>query len=83
MARYGARLLEMLERPMPLAGRRPNELAPRPLPLSQAAAQLWLAFVDRVEKMLAHDGELRPISGFSNKLPEHAARIAAVLTPAA
>ena len=30
--------------------------------------------------MLAHDGELRPISGFANKLPEHAARIAAVLT---
>jgi hypothetical protein len=38
MARYGARLLEMLERPMPLAGKRPDELAPRPLPLSQAAA---------------------------------------------
>jgi hypothetical protein len=70
----------MLERPLPLAGKRPNELAPRPLSLSQQAARLWLAFVDRVETMLARDGELRPISGFGNKLPEHAARIAAVLT---
>jgi hypothetical protein len=80
MLRYGARLMEMLERPLPLAGKRPNELAPRPLSLSQQAARLWLAFVDRVETMLARDGELRPISGFGNKLPEHAARIAAVLT---
>ena len=80
MRRYGGRLLEMLERPLPLAGKRPNELAPLPLPLSPAAARMWFAFADRLETMLAHDGDLRPISGFANKLPEHAARIAAVLT---
>ena len=80
MARYGARLSHMLEKPLPLAGKRPNELAPPPLPLSPAAARMWFAFADRLETMLAHDGELRPISGFANKLPEHAARIAAVLT---
>jgi uncharacterized protein DUF3987 len=80
MARYGERLLEMLEKPPRLAGKRPNELVPRPLTLSPTAVRMWFAFVDGVEKMLTHDGELRPISGFSNKLPEHAARMAAVLT---
>ena len=80
MARYGARLLSILEAPLPLASDRPNELAPRALPLSEAAVRLWRAFADRVETMLTHDGELRPISGVANKLPEHAARIAGVLT---
>jgi hypothetical protein len=80
MARYGARLLSILEKPLPIAGDRPSELAPHALPLSQAAGRLWRAFADRVETMLAHDGELRPISGIANKLPEHAARLAGVLT---
>lgn len=80
MARYGARLLSILEAALPLASDRPNELAPRALPLSEAAVRLWRAFADRVETMLTHDGELRPISGVANKLPEHAARIAGVLT---
>jgi hypothetical protein len=80
MARYGARLLEMFERPLPLAGARPNELAPRPLALAPAAAQILRDFANRIETMLTRDGELRPISGIANKLPEHAARIAAVLT---
>jgi hypothetical protein len=80
MARYGTRLLSMLEKPLPLAGKKPNELAPRRLPLSLAAAKLWRDFGDRVETMLAYEGALRPISGIANKLPEHAARIAAVLT---
>jgi hypothetical protein len=80
MARYGARLLSILETPLPLAGDRPNELMPRPLPLSPVARQMWTRFADRVETMLRRDGELRPISGIANKLPEHAARIAGMLT---
>jgi Protein of unknown function (DUF3987) len=80
MARYGARLLSIMETPLPLACERPNELTPRPLALSPVAGRLWRGFADRVETMLTRDGELRPISGIANKLPEHAARIAAVLT---
>jgi Protein of unknown function (DUF3987) len=41
---------------------------------------VWIKFTDHVETMLRADGELRPISGIANKLPEHAARIAGVLT---
>jgi hypothetical protein len=78
IARYGARLLAMLERPLPLVNQT-NELAPHRLSLSHAAGRLWRAFADRIETMLVQDGELRPISGIANKLPEHAARISAVL----
>jgi hypothetical protein len=80
MARYGARLLSILETPLPLAAGKPNELAPRGLPLSDTARRMWIGFVDAIEKRLGPDGELRPISGIANKLPEHAARLAGELT---
>jgi len=80
LARYGARLLTMLETPPLVATGRSNELTPRPVPLSASAARLWREFADRIEAMLTENGQLRPISGLANKLPEHAARIAGVLT---
>jgi hypothetical protein len=78
--RYGARLLEILERPLPLAHATRNELAPRTVPLSPETRRLWVAFHDHVEKCLGPGGELETVRGLANKLPEHAARIAAVLT---
>lgn len=80
MRRYHAWLLGVLERPLPLAEKTRNELAPRTLPLSAQARRLWIAFHDHVEKRLAAGGELEPVRGLANKLPEHAARIAAVPT---
>jgi hypothetical protein len=80
LRRYGAHLLDILERPMPLAPGARNELAPRKLPLSSAARRLLIGFYDHVEQRLGAGGELEPIRGLANKLPEHAARIAAVLT---
>jgi Protein of unknown function (DUF3987) len=80
MKRYGARLLEILERPLPVAQEARNELIPRAVPLSPEARRLWVAFHDHVEKRLGAGGELEPVRGLANKLPEHAARIAAVLT---
>jgi hypothetical protein len=79
LRRYGARLLDILERSMPLATGARNELTPRALPLSTEARKLWIAFADHVEVRLAAGGELEPVRGLANKLPEHAARIAAVL----
>lgn len=78
--RYGARLLAILETALPLAEGKTNELEPRKLPLSLEARQLWIAFADHVESAIAPNGELEPIRGLSNKLPEHAARLAGVLT---
>jgi hypothetical protein len=41
---------------------------------------MWIAFADHVEVRLAAGGELEPVRGLANKLPEHGARIAAALT---
>jgi len=57
-----------------------NELEPRALPLSSTALRVWVGFHDHIENRIAPTGELGPIRGLANKLPEHAARIAAVLT---
>jgi hypothetical protein len=80
LKRYGARLLDIFEAPMPLVVDRPNELAPRQVALSATARRLWVEFADHVESQLARDGELQPIAGLANKLPEHASRLAGVLT---
>jgi hypothetical protein len=80
LKRYGARLLDILEKPLPLATGKANELEPRRLPLTEAARRDWFAFATHVEKAIAPNGELEPIRGLANKLPEHAARLAAVLT---
>ena len=79
LKRYGARLLDILERRLQLAPGTHNELAPRVLPLSAGARQVCIGFADHVEKRLGPGGELEPIRGLANKLCEHAARIAAVL----
>jgi hypothetical protein len=81
--RYGARILEILERPLPLVAGKTNELAPRVLPLSSDAKTIWIEFADSIEAQLKSDGALAPIKGLANKLPEHAARLAAVLALAA
>ncbi len=80
MKRYGARLLEILERPLPMVEGKHNELAPRALVLSARARLFWVGFHDHVETRLGAGGELEPVHGLANKLPEHAARLAAVLT---
>jgi hypothetical protein len=80
LKRYGARLLAILETPLPLRIGTPNELEPRRLPLSSAARELWIRFADHVEHAIAPNGELEPVRGLANKLPEHAARLATVLT---
>jgi hypothetical protein len=78
--RYGSRLLNIFERPLPVAPGTRNELVPRTLKLSPEARQRWIAFHDHVEPRLVVGGELEPVCGLANKLPEHAARIAGVLT---
>lgn len=78
--RYGARLLSILEASMPMAEGARNQLAPRRLVLSPPARVCWIAFADHVERQLGEGGALASIRPLANKLAEHAARIAAVLT---
>jgi DNA-binding XRE family transcriptional regulator len=77
--RYGARLLDILERPLPLASGKLNELKPRALVLSSGAKNVLVGFFNEIEAQLKPNGALVPIKGLVNKLHEHAARIAAVL----
>ncbi len=77
--KYGARLLTILEAPMPLALGKTCELEPRRLPLSSAARVQWIRFADSIEAQIGPGGSLERIKGLANKLPEHAARLAAVL----
>jgi hypothetical protein len=49
------------------------------LPLAPDARRLWIAFADSIECQIAPEGPLYPVKGIANKLPEHAARLAAVL----
>jgi hypothetical protein len=65
---------------LPLEDGKQNELVPRVLELSQQAAGLWRAFADHIERMIGPGGNLEPVRGLANKLPEHAARLAGVLT---
>jgi hypothetical protein len=78
--RYNNRLLEILRLTPPLAVGKPNELEPRRLQLDSSAASVWFDYADAVEVRLAKGGKFEHIPGFANKLPEHAARFAGVLT---
>lgn len=80
LIRYEQQLNAILQQPLPLADGKPSEVAPRVLRLSKDARTLLIDFADHVEAQLGPDGELKPISGLANKLPEHATRLAGVLT---
>jgi hypothetical protein len=80
LKRYGARLLEILETPLPLASGKINELQPRPLALPEGARRLFFKFADTVEIEIRESGQYALIRGLANKLPEHATRLAGILT---
>jgi len=82
LARFTARMLEILRTPLPVRDERhPNELRPAELPLSAEAKALWVRFHDEVEAALTPgSGPLDPVSGFACKAAEHAARLAGTLS---
>ena len=77
---YQERLERMVRAPLPLLECTRNVLRPRRLEMTSEARNLWIDFHDYVERHLAQGGELAPIAGLANKAPEHAARLAAVMT---
>jgi hypothetical protein len=77
---YHAQLMLILRTPLPLVPGKANVLSPRDLPLSTNAEVMWRGFADHVEREIAPGGSLESVRGLANKLPEHAARLAAVLT---
>ena len=79
LQRYGARLHVLFQRPLPMADGAEEGLTPRLLTLSPDAAHAWQVYYNLIERQLGADAALRPIAGLANKLPEHAARLAAIL----
>jgi hypothetical protein len=77
---YGGRLLNILERPLPLSDGKKNELAPRELGLSIEAREKWVKFHDHIERDLKEDGPLWPVKGLGNKIPEITVRLSGTLT---
>lgn len=76
---FGARVLNALERPPRTVEGTVAELDPRELPMTAEAQAMWREFADALERQLGPRGSLRPVQGLANKIPEHAARLAAVL----
>ncbi len=77
--RYEDTISQILREPPPLAEGKRNELVPRQITASPAAAKMLLQFSDHVERLTAPGGDMEPIRGMANKLAEHACRLAAVL----
>jgi Protein of unknown function (DUF3987) len=77
---YGARMLAILEKPLPLVPGKLNELSPPEIALSAGATAKWVSFHDHVEANMREGRELWPVRGLANKIPEIAARLAGCLT---
>ena len=77
---YKAHTLRVFRQTPRLVENTQNELAPRMLHLDALAASTWRGFADHVEGLLSEGEAYASIRGFANKLPEHATRIAGVLT---
>lgn len=75
---YCGAIRALMRRPF-RSGGAPNELDPRPITFSAAARLAWIALHDEGEAKLGPDGEMREVRAFGSKLPEHMARLAAVL----
>jgi putative DNA primase/helicase len=52
--------------------------APRILPFTPEALELWLCFAEEIEKHQGEGGKYETISDWTSKLPGHAARLAAL-----
>ena len=76
---HSDRLAEILSEPLPMAEGSRNELSPRTLRFSAMSRELWIEFVDHVEREMGSGGRYESIRGLANKLPEHATRLAGIV----
>jgi hypothetical protein len=76
---YSAKMAEFLRAEHSLRDGTQNELVPRALTLTPKSKQLWVIFHDWADKEAGAGGELEPIRGLANKIPDLALRLAGVL----
>jgi hypothetical protein len=77
---YTLHLLAILRYPPRMVAGTTNELEPQALELDETARLVWNDYADSIERQMGAGGKFEPIKRFANKLPEHATRIAGVLT---
>ena len=70
----------ILNIPKPLAEGKRNELEPRTLIFDGGAKEIFYQFSDNIERQMGKGGSLEGLKDVGAKIPENAARIAAVLT---
>lgn len=75
---FQRRVYGIMARPLPM-DLETRELQPQTLKFSPTAEKMWWAFADHVERKIGAGGEWDSIRGVVGKLPEHAARLAAVV----
>jgi hypothetical protein len=77
---YISRINEIFKTSLNTAKGRCNELCPRKIELSQEAKALYIKFHDSIENSVGDNGLLSTIRGFANKAPEHALRLAGIIS---
>ncbi len=78
IANFNDRLCTIIRAQLPM-DQDTRALKPKRLPMSELASDLWWAFSNEMERRIKQGGDLEDVRGFATKLPEQAARIAAVL----
>jgi hypothetical protein len=77
---YHARLSRRLRGDMRFVDEKTRELQFNTLELSPEARKIWIEFADHCERLMAPGAEYEDIGDFASKMPENAARIAAILS---
>ncbi len=77
---YHRTIYNILKKPFPIHSNSLNSLNPKTLKMSKPARDRWIVFNDQIEAERGPKGRYASIVGMANKLPEHASRIAAVLS---
>ncbi|MFH1735913.1 MAG: YfjI family protein, partial [bacterium] len=80
ISQFNSVVTEILSKPFPVLEGSQNILNPRSLKMSPESKQIWIDFHDEIEKQMGIGERFEGIKGFAGKLPEHAARIAGILT---
>jgi len=78
--RFVVAMANCLREPWVVKAEEKGELDPRRLHLTREAKRLYVTFYNEIEKKRGPEGPYAPVSAFASRVPEHAARVAGVLT---
>ena len=80
MLAYHSQIHTLLRMPMPTDDDDSKILSPPAISPTADAKALWIEFYNHIEPQLSDEKDLSCIKGFGNKVPEHALRLAGVLS---